>query len=483
MPAKNTTPHKKAVTAAKPRQSKAVTDKLSLSPSTPIPFEGGKGFSSANNSYYLPFLDGVNDYGQLLLESRLLSDTHNACVVTKKDYCAGSGFQYSDNTTLPKLFTEWLKTVNRKSEPATEVNKQIFESHFTFGNTPIELIRYTISSKKYFHVVAHNFLNWKLGLPNQDEIVETAIYSKLFTNKDFTYDPETFKKAKTLPIYNPLNPAKKNWKKFNDGTERTLIWYRNAVTGLDFYGLPSAVASLIYQILEYKGARFNLDNFDNNLVASAVIALKGNFSEPEVTRIGKKVISSHTGDGKRGRVIVLGSEEGITGSDVHSLETHKEGSYVESDNIWTQKIILANQWDAVLAGILSASTWGKGTGFLTKILEIKQKTVIKPAQEDLLQKVWKHVIKELGDWTGIKVDTDRIQIQNAIDISGLTDVDITPAVKVDEVRESKGLKKVGGKKGDMFLGELKGSQMKGVYTKDTSKKSGNDTKSGNDNNQ
>jgi len=122
-----------------------------------------------------------------------------------------------------------------------------------------------------------------------------------------------------------------------------------------------------------------------------------------------------------------------------------------------QKIILANEWDAVLAGLVNASTLGKGSGFVTKIIELKLNTVIRPAQEDVMQNVWNDIFYECQKWTGLGFDKYEIGIKNSIDISGLTDVDITPAVQVNEVREAKGLPTDPSKEG-VYMSAAKASQ-------------------------
>lgn len=441
----------------KKKATDPVSNRATLSAKNPIPFEGGKAWSFINNQKYLPFLALEDNYGSLLLESRLLSVTHNACIKTKKDYCAGSGFQHEDGEDLDANMIKWFESMNRKDEPISEILGQMFESIFTFGNTPIELVRFEVMGVRYFYIYVHNFLEWRLGEPDEDDIVQEAIQSKLFLRSEVFFTESDYNKSKKLPIYNPRKTEAQNWKQVED-TERTLIWYKHSVSGYPHYGLPSAVSALIYEINEYKGARYNLDNLENNMVVSAILALRGNLSQAEADRIGKKAVSTHTGDGKRGRVMVVASEEGIEGSDMHSFDTHKDGSYIEADNSWMQKIILANEWDAVLAGILSPSTLGKGSGFLTKILEIKQNTVIRPAQQDLIKKVFNNIFKEVSKWMRFKIDIPKMQIKNSIDISALTDVDITPAVKVNEVRISKGLPKDPSPKGEMYLGELKQKQ-------------------------
>lgn len=473
---------RKPIQRVKPTQRKKtapIVDRAEMSPKEPMPFEGGSGFTYVADARYMPFLSPDNNYGQLLLESRLLSATHNACIITKRDYCAGSGFRHSDNAEISKELSGWFSSMNLKDEKAVTVNKKIFEDFFTWGNVPIELVRFSVAGKRYMYVYVHNLLEWRLGSPDGDDVVHYAVRSKLFLSNKLLLTPDEYKQTKRLPIYNARNrdKAKKvptpgyNWITDENGAERTLIWYKHSTSGFPHYGVPSAVSSMIYQILEYKGARYNLDNFENNMVVSAVLALKGSISQPEADRIGKKAISVHTGDGKRGRVIVVASEEGIDGSDFHNMDTHKEGSYKDSDVVWSEKVILANQWDAILAGVVSPSSLGKGSGFLTKILEVKKNSVIKPAQNDLIENVWRKVLKIGQDWLGFKDNIDTLEIADTIDISGLTDVDITPTVTVNEVRSGRGLADLKDKKkGEMLLGELGNDQKKGVYVKDTSTK-------------
>lgn len=416
-----------------------VSNQVQIDPRNPIPIGNDLVFSFANQTAYLPLLPPKDRFAADLLEARLLSVTNNACITTKRDYCQGAGFHDSGGTDLDKNILEWFKSMNRNNEGLNKINRNIFEDFFTQGNVPIELVRYTVAGKKYLNIYVHNLMEWRLARPNEDDICDTAIQSKLFLRKGYVLDRDTVKKSKKLPIYNPMRSERKNWFRDEKGAERTLIWYKNRVTGFPYYGLPSNVASMISQILEYKGGRFNLDMFENNMVAAAIIALKGSLSQDEATRIGKDLINTYTGDGKRGRTFVVASEEGIEGSDYHKMETESDGSYLKADDNWTQKIILANQWDAVLAGIISPSTLGKGAGFITKIYEIKLNSVIKPAQRDLMDDVWTHIFKIAENWLGLPFSKYEMEFKNNIDISGLTDVDITPAVQINEVRKAKGL--------------------------------------------
>lgn len=414
-----------------------VANEVKMDAKNPVPFENPQTFSSVSGHRYIPFLYPDDNYAQQLLEARLISTTNDACIRTKTDFCAGLGFEDKDGRDLPVGITDWFKKMNRKAEKALGLNKKAFQAFFTWGNSPIELVRFSVGKSKYFYVYVHNMLEWRLCAENTDGDVTHAIRSTLFRRQGIATS-EQLKEVKAIPLYRFGARDKDNWLK-DGNVERTIIWYANPVTGFDHYGLPSNVASMIYQILEYKGARYNLDNFDNNMVVGGMLALKGQLGQAEANRIGKQVVTSHTGDGKRGRVVVVASEEGIDSSSFHSFDTTKDGSFNESDEKWMQKIILANEWDAVLAGLISPSTMGKGSGFITKILELKLNTVIRPAQQDIMDNVWNEIFSECQRWTGLPFDQFNIGIKNSIDISGLTDVDITPAVQVNEVRQAKGL--------------------------------------------
>jgi hypothetical protein len=424
----------------KAKKRTRVANQVKLDARNPIPFENNHlTFSFINNVSYLPFLPPDDNFGATLLEARLLSTTQNACVTTKKDYCAGEGFMDKNGTEFNEQILAWFASMNLRNEPLNEINKKIFEDLFTYGNVPIEIVRFSVAGKKKLMIYVHSFLEWRLAKPDDNDVVQFAIQSKLFLKKKQFLTADMLKNSKKLPIYNPNNPDKQNWIRDDKGVERTLIWLKNSISGFSHYGLPSSVATLIYQVLEYKGARYNLDNIENNMVIGGVLALKGNIGQDEANRIGKQIISTHTGDGRRGRVAVVASEEGIDGSDFHDYDTTKDASYTTADDKWTQKIILGNEWDAILAGIVSPSTLGKGSGFITKIMEIKFKSVIRPAQTTLLDKVWKTVFKIADEWLSLGFDKFEIVFKNSIDISGLTDVDITPAVQINEVRTAKGL--------------------------------------------
>lgn len=426
----------KTATQQKKSLKKVASNVAKLDAENPIPLGGNSfSYSYAQKHRYLPFLGDNNNFAKILLETRMLSPTSDACIRRKKNYCAGVGFRHIEQKELPEQFSLWAKSINRKNNSLNRVNQQLFESHFTFGNTPIEIIRFEFRGKKFFQVEVHNTLEWRLGPPNKFGLITYAVQSPLFKNSGFTITQE----SRRLPLYNPLNSERENWEKDENGVERTMIWYKNEIMGVDHYGLPSYIGALINAQLEYKGSRYNLDNFDNNMVVASILALRGNVSDEEAKKIAKDIVKTHTGDGKRGRTLVVSSEEGIEGTDLHQMETHKDASYLDADDRWTQKIVMAHDWDSTLIGLQLASALGKGSGYLTKILEHILNTTIEPAQQDAYDEVWSHILHLGNEWMNWGIDPNELEYANKIDISGLTDIDITTAVQVNEVRRAKGL--------------------------------------------
>ncbi len=421
------------------RKKSPVSNAVKLDAKNPIPFEyGGTAFSFNQGRRYIPFLHPHDNFFQTLLEAKTLSVTQMACVETKKKYCAGKGLYDVNNKDFSDPVKGYLRRMNAKGESSLRLLRKMFGSHFTFGNTAIELVRFSVGSKRYFYVYVPNILTWRLLWPDDDGIVRGAIHSKLFLREGIrTF--EDLKDSRVVPIYDPELPTR-SWSKPDEkGVQRTMIWLTNSMDGYDHYGMPGSVSSLMNQVIEYKGNRYNIDNFENNMVLGGILALKGNLSQGEANKVAKDIINAHTGDGKRGRVAVIASEDGIEQSSFHDFKTEKEGSYLKLDENNSQKIILANEWDAMLAGMIHQTTSGRGNTYLKTLYEIKKKTVIDPEQEFMIDNAWTYIQQLADEWLNIGLKDYELGVKDINPISVMADVDITGAVQVNEVRDANGL--------------------------------------------
>ncbi len=440
-----------------------ISNAVKLNAESPIPFEyGGIAFSALNGAKYLPFFAPDDRFFQTLLEARLLSVTQNACIHTKRNYCLGSGWTINNLATSKKidpLFEAWAACINNKNETLNNIFTKAFGSHFCFGNTPVEIVRGTAGGKRFIKIYVRSPLECRLSLPNTEDSCEQVIISKHFKEKGIWYGlGKGSSGAITIPIYNALN-KKNSWLK--DGSvERTMLWIKNEMDGYSYYGLPSSISGLSQQVLEYEITRYNLDNLDNNMKPGGVILLQGNVTQEEANRLGKSIIHQHSGKGKRGRWIVMASEQGIESSKVEQLSVQQEGSFNELDHSATEKILFANEWDSVLAGLQhsSSNAMGKGNSYFLSVFKAKYNTVIKPAQEFILEQMLKPILSIYDEWMNTKWSSYNFSLQTNIPITAIDGTDSIDGMTVNEVRSAVGLPPLEDKqKGNMLLIELRKS--------------------------
>lgn len=440
-----------------------ISNAVQLDAENPIPLQYGSGaFTHFNGGMYVPFLGSDDNFFNTLFEASILSTTHNACVNTKRNYCVGNGLINTDkaqDTMFEKFKKEVLISVNNKNQSLNKICSKAFGNHFRMGNTFIELVRGAVGGKKFVKAYVHIPQECRLSFPNAEDICENVYISKRFNKLAKGVFTLTGKETdiKILPIYNAREP-KKSWKMDeNKLVERTVIHIKNDIEGYDYYGVPSAIGSLQQQVIEGDSARYNIDNLDNNMNPSGMLVLQGSLTQAESNKIGLRIIKQHTGKGKRGRVVVVSSESGIENSNFFQYNTQKDGSYIELDRRVEEKIITANEWDALLAGI-SSTGLGKGNSFLLSLFAIKNATVIKPAQNLIIDEFLTPFIKILDEHTGTKYSDIKLGLESSIPLSLLISDTTMDAWTIDEVRKLAGLEPCADtKKGEMLLGELKKS--------------------------
>lgn len=436
---------------AQSKKENGITSNVaSLDVKNPIPFEP-TGVSSAfhftaRNKKYLPFLAPKDNFFQLLLEAKLLSPTNNSCVNSKTNFCVGNGIYTKDNKEN-KDFSEFIKKVNKKGESLNKVTKSIFNNHFTVGNNFVEIVRGKVGSKKFIKVINRPFLDCRLSEPNDDDICESVFISKKFRRKNAWNLIED--EAVELPIY--YGDEKMNWYKDQLGFEHCIIHIKNSVPGYDYYGMPDNVSSLPWQILEYKAARYNIDLIENNLVVGGVIFLDGNVTQEEGKKIGQDIIYSHTGDGKYGRWAVV-SGQNVSKASLQQFNTNSEGSFLKMDDNVESKIIDSNNWDSALYGQHQTSGIGNGGyAYLSAVFETKQKTVIEPSQNLIIEDFFNPLFEIYDNWMGTTFSELEIGFEKVTPVSFAGEIDVNKVLTKDEGREIIGKPALGNEKGGEFI--------------------------------
>ncbi len=291
------------------------------------------------------------------------------------------------------------------------------------------------------------FLDCRLSEPNDDDICESVFISKKFRRKNAWNLIED--EAVELPIY--YGDEKMNWYKDQLGFEHCIIHIKNSVPGYDYYGMPDNVSSLPWQILEYKAARYNIDLIENNLVVGGVIFLDGNVTQEEGKKIGQDIIYSHTGDGKYGRWAVV-SGQNVSKASLQQFNTNSEGSFLKMDDNVESKIIDSNNWDSALYGQHQTSGIGNGGyAYLSAVFETKQKTVIEPSQNLIIEDFFNPLFEIYDNWMGTTFSELEIGFEKVTPVSFAGEIDVNKVLTKDEGREIIGKPALGNEKGGEFI--------------------------------
>lgn len=433
-----------------------VTNQIRLDPNEPIPINfNGNSFRYAKSKKYKPFLGSTDNLPNVLLEARLTSSSQNACIVSIAQSLVGKGIQVigveSPNTEL----LNWMKSVDKYRHSFDETLVSIIDGERTFGNQFIELARGEFNGQKFLKVYLRSMFECRISADEEDanSDMEYVVISKsIAKNGSYTLEKDALK----IPLWTPnILDENKVWVKLDDGAEHTMLHFKNEVSGVECYGLPSSISGLRYQILESKAAQFNIDNFDNNMILGGMLIFKSSMTQDEAQEQAREILISHIGAGKTGRIAVVASEEGIQDVQFVPFETQKEGSYNESDKRWEEKIIAANQWDSVLAGINRSSTFGNGSQYIRSIWDVKDAVLLHPLRDKLISKVVKPIVRIWSEWFGVKeVVNYEFGLQTNMPFSFMGELDPNTFFKVKEARSKAGLEpdEINGEK---YLSEMR----------------------------
>lgn len=442
---------------AKAKAKARVSNEVKLDPVNPIPFnfKGDSFYFFEADTRYIPFLDQNDNFFNVLLEARLLSPTQGACINTKGFYFIGNGItvdELKDDVKLkdfdPELYA-FSRSSNNYGETLNTVISDINEHLDTFGNCWVEIVKGAAGTKKFVKVYVWNTPECRLAMKKGESDPTMVLKSSRFLGTGMLGSIDD---VVSRPLLDRTNPLDRNRWKSEKGTERTVLHIKTKKAGYPHYGMPKSIESLHHQLIEYKGSRYNVDNFENNLSMGGFLGLKGSFSPTEVTNKARSINKQYVGPGKAGRWIVIGSEEGIDGIDVKPFNTQREGSYIDLDNKAESKILFSHQWNKVLAGMDDGSALGKGNSYLKSVFDAALKTVIIPRQQFILENFIEPLTVISDDWLGTKWNSYDWKFKNATPVSFISLIkNIDSAVKRNEVREELGLMTDDSPAGDEYL--------------------------------
>jgi hypothetical protein len=431
----------------------AAFNAIKLDAQNPLPIEFNSNiFVDLKGKRYVPFLNPSDNFAQLLTEAYLLSPTTLSCVSSKARYCVGNGLIQKDvkEGSEDPQFKSWSANVNRKQQSLNDILHGAFSNYFANGNPYIQVVRGMVAGKKFIRLYLRNTLDCRLSYPDDDDICNSVYISKYF-RKLGIWNMNTIK-TEEIPVYSS-NMFDQPWARDEKGFEHTIFHLKNLVPGYDYYGMPSNVGSLPLQVLEYKSARYNLDNFENNMVIGGVVVFKGAMTEEEAKKAGRDIVYQHTGDGKRGRWCILSSEAGIgDGVEIKEFAKQEEGSFIESDKHNAEKIFMSNQWNKLLIGGSEQRGIGQGnSAYIRSVFDIANNTVIMPTQAMMKEKFLQPLLQICDEWMGTNWSTLNFDFNPIQPVSFLGDINVNAIITRNEGREIIGQPPMDGDKGEEII--------------------------------
>jgi Phage portal protein len=408
-----------------------------LDAKTPIPLEtNGNGYITKKGRRYVPFFDNGDNFFQVILEANLLSPTNLSCINSKTKFSIGKGWHLVEGQEDLQL-NEWAKSVNKKGQSLNDIIKAVFNNKYGAGNCFIEIVKIKIGSSKYVKVYVRNFVDCRLSMPGDDDIPESVIVSKQFRRRGvWTMGTNDYVE---IPLWNGQPDQK--WLIDDNGNQHVMIHLKNDIAGYDYYGMPSNVASLPQQILEYKMSRYNLDSFDNNLVIGGIVLLQGNMTADEAKKLSVEATKAHSGDGNRGKYVFFSSENGVENSKVIPFEQNKEYDYINGSRRVEEQILMANEWSKVLIDPQSGSMGNSGKQ-IRELYETKMNTVVAPEQTFVIEKFVQPLMGICDAWMGTKWKDLQFGIKNIPVLGIANEVDVNSVLSIDEGRAALGYSEV-----------------------------------------
>ncbi|MFI3259653.1 MAG: phage portal protein [Rikenellaceae bacterium] len=323
-----------------------------------------------------------NLFPTLLAQLSQRAVTHRRIINDKADYIAGKGFSYDQNVALLGQFVE---RVNGEGESLRQLMSRIAFDKMLFANAFVEVVRdVDHTSVALFHHDASTCRVAK-GCDSPQILIH-------HNWAEFRHS-----EAKQLPLY-------PNFESFEDGTERSMIHYKDYEPMFRHYGVPSYIAGLNVSSIAYKTDKWNISRLDNSFQMSGIMLLDdtvdGEAEAEQVIRAAEEKFA-----GEPGQVLfVLKDGSDNDNSRFIPLTSTSDGDWESLHDQANSDIVVAHSWFRSLSGI------DYSTGFSSERIlheyEVALNTVILAEQEELLEPI-RHLLT-----TVLGIDSSSLSIVN-----------------------------------------------------------------------
>ncbi len=309
------------------------------------------------------------------------SVTHRRIINDKADYITGKGFCY--DTTIP-LLSSFVERVNPMGESLRQVLSRVFFDRMLFANAFLEVVRTPDhSSIALYH---HDASSCRVAKSDAGAII-------------MHHDWRQFRPAEARQL--PLYPR---FEAMEDGTERSIIHFKDYEPMFRHYGVPSYIAGLNVSAIAYKTDKWNISRLDNSFQMSGVMLLDNTVdSEAEAEQVIRA--AEERFGGRPGQVLFVikdGSEN--DNSRFIPISSNNDGDWEGLHDQASADIVVAHSWFRALSGLDYTS--GFSAERILYEYEVALNTIILAEQEELLEPIRRVIATELS------IDSSSLAIVN-----------------------------------------------------------------------
>ena len=375
------------------------------------------------NTEWIPFFkDSNNTYINDLAKRAKRSSTHASILSSKLSYILGDGIQiirkdlepYEDGDN-PKL-EEYLNSINSYDESIEEVFSRLAYDFLYSGNGYLQVIR----EKDRINIFHQDSSQVRLGKAVDNKI------DKAFISSDWT----EIKNNKPLSDQNviPIDVFNKNSK----SQKKSIIHIKEYSPEHFYYGLPEYVSAIKWIDIEYKIPSFNLTLFENGLLPSGVLTLRGDVPEGYKSPVDyvNDIKDKFTGEDNTSKFLVQLVDNDVNDASFDPFTNINEGHFRLLQELAVQNIISAHKWHPSLSGIQTAGKLGTNQE-IRSAYEIVLNTTIRHYQKKLLKPL--NTILELAGFGEYE-----LTINNSYPVSFGSEISANEVLTLDEKRQELG---------------------------------------------
>jgi hypothetical protein len=321
-----------------------------------------------------------------------------------------------------------ISQVNLHGQNLQEVLAQLAFDYDAFGNSFCEIVKGKVGSQPFTYIYHVPVYNIGIRKAEADQIIKSVgIYDNWeevpLTTDGVFYESEGFREV-------PMYP---DFKKFEDGTQRSVIHVKQYAAGYFYFGLPEWIGAKMWAEMEYRIQRFNTSKFENGFMPSGIMQFFGSITPAEAKKLVEGIESKFTGMANNHKLFVQVLRDEKLKANWIPTSKENEGEFLNLQNLAASAIVVANRWSKSLAGFATAGQLGSNQQ-IRQEMEYLQSTVIKPRQNLMLSKIINPYLAEIGLYNPALKDV-QFSISNTLPVSFMGDIAVEDNLTQDEKRE------------------------------------------------